>query len=645
MGATYSPQATSLKLWAPTAKAVNIILFPGTTNSGSSLVPMSRDGDGIWAATLRGDQDGKYYLYEITHQEAGATKPMVYRVNDPYARGCSANSGRTLIYDPHKTDPDGWPADRFVPLKHNVDAVLYEVHLRDFSINKNSGTSGERRGKYLGLVQAGTRTPTGDLSGLDHLKELGVTHVHLLPTFDYANGDETESVDQYTWYNWGYDPVLYNTPEGSYATNPDGISRQKEFKHMVQLLHKNNIGVIFDAVYNHTAAVGSRPMSIFDKVVPRYYYRFDPKGRYANASGCGNEFASEKPMARKFILDSVRCWMTEYHIDGFRFDLMGILDRETMLEVYREARKINPNVIIYGEGWQMERVLPADRMMTQANVKGTGIAAFNDGIRDNIKGAVQRGEAPGFVQGAEPQGGHAQFLLNIKGQSTDGGIEVVSPNETINYVSAHDDHCLWDKLLLSTPDVPERFRINMDKLAVGIVLTAQGVPFLHAGDEFLRSKNRVSNSYNSNDPRVNPIDWSLKSSHREVFDFYRGMISLRKGHPAFRMTDRATVDRSLSFLPDMPPKVVAYVLQNHANGDAWEDILVVYNANRQAQDIAIPGNWIIVANDRKAGTEPLRSVTNRILVEACSLVVAHKEGRGGMAQDARKTARHIAQED
>jgi pullulanase len=585
---------------------------------------MSRDQDGIWSARLEGDQNGKYYLCEVTHRRNGADKPTVYRVNDPYARGCSANSGRTLIYYPRKTDPDGWASDRFVSLKQNVDAVIYEVHVRDFSISKNSGIS-VGRGKYLGMVRSGTKTPSGESAGLDHLKQLGVTHVHLLPTFDFAKGDETQAVDQYTWYNWGYDPVLYNTPEGSYATSPNGTARQKEFKEMVQAFHRNNIGVIFDAVFNHTAATDDHPMSIFDKVVPGYYYRIEQNGRYANGTWCGNEFASEKPMARKFIVDSIKYWMTEYHIDGFRFDLMGIEDRDTMLEVYREAKKINPNAIIYGEGWQMEHLLPADRMMTQAHVKGTGIAAFNDGIRDNIKGSVSQGETPGFVQGAGPPGGLEQFLLNIKGQSTDGGILVASPNETINYDSAHDDHCLWDKLLLSAPDVPESLRVNMDKLAAGIVLTAQGVPFLHAGDEFLRSKNRMKNSYNSNDPRVNPIDWSLKSKNKEVFEFYKGLISLRKTHPAFRMSQKSLVDQCLQFIPNMPKAVVAFTLHNHANGDAWQNILVVYNGNRQAQDLTIPGNWIVVANDKNAGTEPLGSARNQIRAEACSLVVAHAE--------------------
>ena len=630
LGAVYSPKRTTIKLWAPTAKGVSVILFNDATETASSTIPMLRDKDGVWSAALEEDQSGKYYLYEVTHQEAGAEKPTVYRVNDPYARGCSANSGRTLIYNPKKTNPKGWAEDRFVPLKRNVDAVIYEVHVRDFSINKNSGTSDERRGKYLGMVQEGTKTPAGEKSGMNHLTELGITHVHLLPVFDYAKGDERQKVDQYTWYNWGYDPVLYNTPEGSYATDPDGTTRQKEFKQMVQAFHKNGIGVIFDAVFNHTAATGAGPMSIFDKVVPRYYYRMDQEGRYANGTGCGNEVASEKPMVRKFIGDSVKYWMREYHIDGFRFDLMGIEDRETMLEVYREAKKINPSAIIYGEGWDMERVLPPERMMTQANVSRTGIAAFNDGIRDNIKGDAGRGEAPGFVQGAgPPYRGMDRFWLNIKGQSTGKNIEsidVFSPNETINYASSHDDHCLWDKLLLSAPDVPDALRANMDKLAVGIVLTAQGVPFLNAGDEFLRSKDRVKNSFNSNDPRVNPIDWTLKSKNKDVFDFYKGMIAMRKAHPAFRMADKEAVNRSMEYVRNVPTNVVAYVLRNNANGDSWKNILVVYNGNLQAQELTIPGKWIIVANDKKAGTEVLGSMTDRIRVEACSLVVGHSEG-------------------
>ena len=628
LGAVYSPQGTSIKLWAPTAKSVSILIFADATNRKFSSIPMLRDPDGVWSARIDGDQNGKYYLYEIAQERRGGGGTTVYRVNDPYARGCSANSGRTLIYDPRATDPEGWSTDRFVTLNQNVDAILYEAHVRDFTINTNSGVSREHQGKYLGMVEPGTWTPSNERSGLEHLKELGITHVHLLPTFDYANGDERQDADQYTWYNWGYDPVLYNTPEGSYATSPDGTARQKEYKLMVQAFHRNHIGVVFDAVFNHTDSTGDRPMSIFDKVVPGYYYRIDANGRYANATGCGNELATEKPMVRKFIVDSVKYWMTEYHVDGFRFDLMGIIDRETMQEVYREAKKINPNAIIYGEGWSMEKVLPPERMMTQANVKGTGIAAFNDGIRDNVRGSVFDDKAGGFVQGVGPPGGMKQFFLDIQGQSTGGGIEVASPNETINYVSAHDDHCLWDKLLLSAPDVPDELRVNMDKLAVGIVLTSQGVPFLHAGDEFLRSKNRVKNSHNSNDPRVNPIDWGLKTKNESVFEYYRGLISLRKGHPAFRMSEKEMVDRCLSFVLKVPPNVVAFTLQEHANGDLWKRILVLYSANQNPVDVVAPGSWVVVVDDKNAGRDPLSVVHDTIHVKPFSLLVAHEyEGR------------------
>ena len=636
LGVVYNPQATTLKLWAPTAAKVSVELFEDAIRRPAiSLTPMTCDTNGIWSVTINGDMAGKYYLYQIELPGVDGHAPVVVLVNDPYARGCSANSRRTLIYDPVKTNPEGWELDRFVKLKNNVDAVLYEVHVRDFSINTNSGTSPGWRGKFLGMVEPGTRNPAGAKTGVDHLKELGITHVHLLPVNEYASGDERQKADEYTWYDWGYDPVLYETPEGSYATDPDGTARQKEFKKMVRAFHCQQIGVVVDVVFNHTASIGLEPFSIFDKVYPGYYYRTDAAGHYANATSCGNEIASERPMARKLIVDTIKYWLTEYHVDGFRFDLMGILDRDTMLEVYREAKRINPDVIIYGEGWDMERVLPAGMMMTQANIQGTGIAAFNDGMRDNIKGDCGSRTARGFVQGAGPQyGGMERFRLNIKGQSTGRdlmkSIQVASPNETINYASVHDDPCLWDKLQLSAPDQPENLRINMDKLAAGIVLTAQGVPFIHAGDEFLRSKNLVSNSYNDNDPRVNPISWNLKTQHPEVFDFYKGMIALRKAHPAFRMTEKAAVDQALDFATNVPDNLVAYVIRDHANGDSWRNILVIYNGSARGRDAAVKGNWIIVANDQRAGVEELQSVKDQVHVEPFSLVVAHTDGPYGL---------------
>ena len=618
LGVTYSPQQSIFKLWAPTAKVVSILLYNDPNTDMFLTIPMTRDSDGIWSATVRGDLDGKYYLYEIAHET----------VSDPYARGSSANSGRALIYDSRKTDPENWSRDTFIPLKNNVDAVLYEVHLRDFSINKNSGVSETNRGKYLGMVHTGTRSPDGQKTGMDHLKELGITHVHLLPVNDFAPGDERQKADEYTWYNWGYGPVLFNTPEGSYASDPDGTARQREFKQMVQEFHRNNIGVVVDVVFNHTFDTGHSRYSIFDKILPHYYYRMDATGHYANSTGCGNEFASEKPMARKFILDSIKYWMREYHVDGFRFDLMGALDRETMLEAFRAAKQINPGVIFYGEGWSIEHVLPPDQMMTQHHVQGTGIAAFNDGIRDNIKGDAHNASAPGFVQGAgPPYGGMERFWLNIKGESTrkgDGGIGVASPNETINYDSCHDDLCLWDKLLSSTPNVSEQQRINMDKLAAGIVLTAQGVPLIQAGDEFLRSKNLHANSYN--DLVVNPIDWSLKAKHRDVFDFYRGLVALRRAHPAFRMTSREAIERAMEFAKVVPPNLVEYAIMDHANGDSWKTILVIYNGSNQPHSLKVTGDWSIVVDENHAGTEAIRSSRDTVRVEPFSLVVANTEG-------------------
>jgi pullulanase len=627
LGAVYRPEATTLKLWAPIAKTVNVELFEDANTTAFSLTPMVSDSNGIWSVTLPGNLDGKYYLYQISLPGLKDGPPATVLVNDPYARGCSANSGRTLIYDPARTDPGGWDQDRFVTLKNPVDAILYEVHVRDFSINTNSGIS--QRGKYLGMTEEGTKTSEGERSGIDHLTELGITHVHLLPVNDYAGGDERQRAGEYTWYNWGYDPVLYDTPEGSYATDPDGPARQAEFKRMVQAFHDHHIGVVMDVVFNHTAETGFRRFSIFDKVFPKYYYRQDVAGQYANSTSCGNELASERPMVRKFIVDSIKYWISEYHVDGFRFDLMGILDRDTMLEVYREAKQLNPNVIIYGEGWNMEKILPPQMMMTQVNVQGTGIAAFNDGIRDNIKGAGN-GDVRGFVQGAgPPYGGRATFWLNIKGQGTGRGgadIPVASPNETINYDSVHDDLCLWDKLQVSAADAPLNLLINMDKLAAGIVLTAQGVPFIHAGDEFLRSKNGVSNSYNDNDPRVNPVNWSLKAQHREVFDFYKGLIALRKAHPAFRMAEKIAVDQALDLATNVPENVIAYVIKDHANGDDWKNILVIYNGTGQPQELKVAGDWSIVANDKQAGIDELQSARDKITVEPFSLVIAHTEG-------------------
>jgi len=628
LGEIWTPEYTSFKLWAPSAEGVTLLLFEDPRAETSKPVPMRPDPDGIWHVRVDGNLDGKYYLYEIIHPASGERPRKVIRVQDPYATGSSANSGRSLVYDPRGTDPEGWDRDRFVPLANQVDAVLYELHLRDFTISRTSGVPDAIRGRYLGLTAAGTRSPSGEKTGLEHLSELGITHVHLLPVFDYAFGDETEETNRYTWYNWGYDPVLFNTPEGSYASSADGSARQREFKLLVQALHARGIGVVLDTVYNHTAQTGDGEYSVFDKVVPGYYYRRNPDGSYANASGCGNEFASERPMARKFIVDSIRYWMREYHIDGFRFDLLGLIDRETMQEIRREAKKINRSAILYGEGWNMEKVLPEALMMTQEHVAGTGIAAFNDGIRDNLKGDAFRVSAKGFIQGGKPAyGGMERLMRNIRAVSTGRekhDIPIETPGECVNYLSCHDNHCLWDRLAASAEAASIEERAAMARLGIGIVLLSQGIPFLHAGDEFLRSKCGVENSFNNNHPGVNPVDWTRKEEYRPVFDFVCGLIALRKAHPAFRMTDAGMVEHHLAFIHGLPEVILAFRLHGHANGDPWKQILAAANSGAEPFELPAKGEWEIVCDGIRSGTEPLRKAKDIIAVPPRSLVVARE---------------------
>lgn len=628
LGCAWAAAETRVKLWAPTAEKVEVLLFDGARTPGFSRHTMTRGADGVWSSTLAGNLDGKYYLYETAFprpSKAGA--PLVFRVNDPYARGCSANSGRTLIFDPRKTDPPGWAKDRPVTLHSPTDAVICEVHLRDVSIHPSSGVPPAHRGKYLGAVQGGARSPEGLATTLDHLAELGVTHVHLLPTFDYGTGDETEPAARYTWYNWGYDPVLYNTPEGSYASDPDGKARQREFKQMVQAFHHRGIGVVLDCVYNHTFRTGGDPFSIFDKVFPGYYYRFNRDGTYADGSQCLNEVASERPMVRKFIVDSIRWWLEEYHVDGFRFDLMGLMDRETMLELAREARRVNPNVLLYGEGWDMGSILKPEQKFKQANVGGTGVAAFNDGIRDNLKGDVFDTASKGFVQGAGPWLGMDRLKKHVLGAGTGRDktdIPVRAPTETVNYVSCHDNLCLMDKLRATVPDAPPGTLTRMACLAYAVVLTSQGIPFIHLGDDFGRSKKGVENSFNNNDPDVNPVDWSLKDRNREMFNFHRGLVALRRAHPAFRMSVASVIDRHVRFLEGLPENVLAYIIHGRANGDPWAEILVAFNGTAVPQSVSAPGRWEVVVDGLSAGTKTLSVAKDAVKLAPFSALVAHR---------------------
>lgn len=624
LGVAYTPQATTFKLWAPTAKSVTLQFFRAGEQASHDQLEMKKAEAGTWNAHVESNLHGIEYLYRIEHQDIDTGETHTVLVADPYTRACVANSGRSVIADLDRSDPTNWEEDNFVTLGHNTDAILYEVHLRDFTIHSSSGVSINKRGKYLGAAEPGTVNAEGLTTGIDHLSELGVTHVHLLPIQDYPFGDETQSAENYDWYDWGYGTTFFQTPEGSYSSNPHDLSRQKELKQLIQAFHNRTMGVILDVVFNHTAATGINHGSIFDRVTPYYFYRFNEDGSYCGSSGCGNDLATERPMVRKFIVDTIRFWMNEYHVDGFRFDLMGLIDRKTMSEIYREAKKINPSVLIYGEGWSMERNLPAEQMMTQANVSGTNIAAFNDGIRDTVKGPVWDPEAPGFVQTGTLRNGADDFIGNLKGQITANRIPVATPNETVQYISAHDDHCLWDKILLSTPEQSRDERERMDRLAIGIVLTSQGIPFLHAGDEFLRSKNGVKNSYNSNAPDVNPIKWGLKTENLSTYQYYRGLIELRKKHPAFRMTTKQDVDRHFQRIQTDQPAVYAYRLKDAANDDIWREIVVILNGSRNTSDLALPGTWKVVVNHEKAGTQTIETQNNRINTAPISITVAYR---------------------
>ena len=633
LGGVYSPKETAFRIWAPTAISINVMLYDyynsDLTNTFTKQ-SLSKDVNGTWKANVEGDLNGNYYIYEINLYVDG--KATTYQVVDPYSRASAVNCSKTLIFNPEDINKGvpGWDVDTYVSLKQSVDAVIYEVHVRDFTISPTSGVKPDYKGRYLGLTQHNTESAEKLSTGLDDIEELGVTHVHLLPTYDYGTGDEAEMNSSYTWYNWGYDPVLYNNIEGSYSTYPNGITRQIEYKKMVQAFHGSKLGVVFDVVFNHTFQTGDKKLSIFDKVVPYYYYRVKNDGTYSDGSFCGNEVATERPMVRKFIVDSMKYFAKEYHIDGFRFDLMGLMDKQTMLDVYKEVRKINPNAIIYGEGWKMPTILPVEECMTQVNVKDSGIAAFNDGIRDNLKGDVFKEKSKGFVQNAVPMTGIKRLKAQIKGQDTGRDkdpILVASPNAAVNYVSCHDNLCLWDKLVVADPKASTETIKKMDLLAFGAVITSQGIPFFAEGDDFGRTKNGAENSYDNNDPTVNPINWTLKSKNKDMYKFYQGMIKLRKTHPAFRMYTKEMVDQHLRFIDKTPDSLIAYVLKDNANGDTWKNILVVLNSSPDDQVIELVGEWNIVVLGDKAGTEMIKIDTDKITIPGISILVAHTESK------------------
>lgn len=599
LGAVYSPGQTVFTLWAPTAEKVRVNLYRQAEGGVPFKVSkMKKWRNGAWRLALPGDWKGVFYTFRIRFKSC-----WLEETPGVWAKAVGVNGDRAALIDWNETHPAGWENDTYVPLERYTDIVVYEMHYRDFSMGNGSGM--KYKGKYLSLTEVGTRNASGDLTGIAHLKELGVTHVHLLPSFDFASIDEARLEEER--YNWGYDPKNYNVPEGSYATDPfNPVTRIREFKEMVMCLHRHRLRVVMDVVYNHTYL---SDISNFDLTVPEYFYRYNADGSCSNASGCGNETASERKMVRRFIVESVKFWAKEYHIDGFRFDLMGVHDIETMHAVKAALEEIDPSIFVYGEGWTAgESPLPVAERATKENGKKlNGIAVFNDTLRDALKGAVSEAEARGFVTGAggfeesvkfgvagavfHPQVDYSRVLYTSEPY-------VSHPSQIVNYISCHDDLCLGDKLKLSAfKEMSEAELLRCDKLAHTVVFTSQGIPFLYAGEEMFRTKKGVANSFNCPDA-INAIDWAFKSAYKDLYIYCRQLIQLRKEHPAFRMGNADEVRKSLRFLDTQEPNVVAYILGKYANADRWEYILVIYNGNRREIMQEIPEKrWNVICRD------------------------------------------------
>ncbi|MCE1197345.1 MAG: type I pullulanase [Marinilabiliales bacterium] len=616
----------SVRIWAPSAQEVLFRLYP----AASSPVPLqthslSKSEAGTWAIHLTGDFEGDFYTFQVRDAQG-----WLNECPDPGAKATGVNGMRGIILDFEKSHPEGWSEDKRSAITDPADMVLYETHVRDFSISPDSGI--HYKGKYLGFTESGSRSPEGEKTGLDHLTELGITHLHLLPIADFYTVDETLNLPQ---YNWGYDPINFNTPEGWYATNPyDGYSRIREFKSLVKALHDKGIGVIMDVVYNHSGLIFD---SWFNQTVPGYYYRQRSDGTLSDASGCGNEIASERAMVRKFILDSVAWWVETYHLDGFRFDLMGVLDIDTMNQIRVRLDAIDKNIFLYGEGWTAaESPLPEHQRAVKRNTPQLDrIASFCDDMRDGLKGSPFNRYSHGFISGLTLREERVKFSITgaifhpqIIYDYVDSSRQpwANSPEQCINYVACHDNYTLFDKLQYSCPEATPAETERMTRLAIGILLTAQGVPFLHAGMEMHRSKNGHHDSYRSPD-EVNRIEWSRKTTYHSLFAFTRDCIELRREHPAFRMKSAEMVREKLYFFPKYIPGVIVYQLMDHANGDSWKQIVVLLNGNNYSVEYEIPDRrWLIVARDGELSLQGMGHVhTGKVRIHPISMMILAEE--------------------
>lgn len=608
---SYTPEATTFKLFAPAdAKSVKVRMYDrGEGGKAGKTVKMRLTAEGTWTATVKGNQLNKFYTFDTGRGETAGV----------FAKAVGVNGHRAAIIDMAATNPEGWDADRRPITKSPADLVVYEMHHRDFSIHPSSGI--DNGGKYLAL------TPP---KAIAHLTELGVNAVHILPSFDYASVDETR-LDT-PQYNWGYDPVNYNVPEGSYSTDPyNPATRIKEFKQMVQALHKAGIRVILDVVYNHTFNIDG---SGFQRTYPDYYYRKTADGRYSDGSGCGNETASEREMMRRFMVESVMYWIKEYHIDGFRFDLMGCHDIETMNEIRRTVSNYDPSIFIYGEGWSAGAcAIPAGALGMKTNMRQMpGIAAFSDELRDALRGPFSDDSKGAFLAGVPGMEESLKFGLAGAIQHPQVDYKKVNysekpwaaePTQMISYVSCHDDMCLTDRLRSSMPGIGTDELVRLDLLAQTAVFTSQGVPFMLSGEEMLRDKKMVHNSYKSPDS-INRIDWGNMKRYPEVFRYYKNLISLRRNHPAFRLGSADLVRKHLEFLPSQPC-LVAFCLKDYAGRDDWRNIIVVLNASKEQRMVSVPeGKYTVVCCDGVINENGMGTIEgDRLPVEPQSALIVH----------------------
>jgi len=613
LGVTYTKASTKLRVWAPTAKAVNVATYKEADAPYTSgvLTKMKYDTKGTWVATLKGDQNGTVFNYRVT------VNNTINEAVDPYVRATTINGARGVIVDLDTTDPKGWNSSKPKFSGKLTDAVIYELHVRDLSMDPSSGIPAKNKGKFLALTDLNTSN-NGQKTGVAAIKDLGVTHVELLPIFDFATVNENLPT-----FNWGYDPQNYNVPEGSYSSDPKKpTARITELKSAIMSLHKAGLRVNMDVVYNHVSNANTFSQNL---IVPGYFFRRDDNGNLTNGSGCGNDVASERPMVRKFIVDSVKYWTTEYNLDGFRFDLMGLMDIQTINEITSALKKIDSSILVIGEGWNMG-TLPADKKANQLNIsKLPGVAHFNDQIRDGIKGSVFDASDTGFATGKFTA--KMNVLAGIVG-NTDYSTDIMTkwtttaPGQSVNYVESHDNMTLVDKITSSVKDAKPGDVAQLSQLAGSIPLLAQGMPFLQAGQEFLRSKSGDSNSYKSSD-LVNSLKWSTQSANASTVKFYKGLIALRKAHPAFRMETTELVRKNLKFLSS-PEGTIAYSLNGSAVKDSAAILVVVHNANTTPQSITLPksGSWSVFVESGRAGNTVLRKLNaNTVMVEARSTLV------------------------